>query len=203
MLFVRKKSHPASMFPATLCASPVCLCPRRIGWQSKPRRDTRCPCTSCPERWTPVSIRIHVLGSCDAFRRTGRPDTEWTHCVCLPGPIVGEFPAQNDVNLAPAPSLPQVMIMFFIVASAFINQTAFSTRDIFTLFRFLLHHICSASPRGNERNKSHNSCNMTSINCTQHICVCSTVHCFSQKERGKISLSLSLDRILFFKKINK
>uniref|UniRef100_A0A665U7T7 Insulin-degrading enzyme n=1 Tax=Echeneis naucrates TaxID=173247 RepID=A0A665U7T7_ECHNA len=32
-------------------------------------------------------------------------------CVCLcgrsPGPVVGEFPAQNDVNLAPAPSLPQ------------------------------------------------------------------------------------------------
>lgn len=26
----------------------------------------------------------------------------------IPGPVVGEFPAQNDVNLAPAPSLPQV-----------------------------------------------------------------------------------------------
>ena len=24
------------------------------------------------------------------------------------GPVVGEFPAQNDVNLAPAPALPQV-----------------------------------------------------------------------------------------------
>lgn len=28
--------------------------------------------------------------------------------LCL-GPVVGEFPAQNDVNLVPAPSLPQVM----------------------------------------------------------------------------------------------
>lgn len=124
MLSVMKKNHPASMFPATLRASPVCLCPCRIGWQSKPRRDTRCLCTSCPERWTPVSICVHVLVSCASFRRsvTNRLTWRWmNHCVCLPGPIVGEFPAQNDVNLAPAPSLPQVMFMFFILTSAFIT----------------------------------------------------------------------------------
>ena len=46
------------------------------------------------------------------------------HCVCSPGPIVGEFPAQNDVNLAPAPSLPQVIVMFSHYTPTFINLTA-------------------------------------------------------------------------------
>lgn len=35
---------------------------------------------------------------------------------CL-GPVVGEFPAQNDVNLAPAPSLPQVMCIHLSLCS--------------------------------------------------------------------------------------
>ncbi|TRY55893.1 hypothetical protein DNTS_029134 [Danionella cerebrum] len=34
-------------------------------------------------------------------------ETDQSSCMSSEGPVVGEFPAQNDVNLAPAPSLPQ------------------------------------------------------------------------------------------------
>lgn len=51
-----------AVFPAFfLCIIPLvylCLC--RSGWQLMPWGDTRCPCTSCPGRWTPVSICRHA-----------------------------------------------------------------------------------------------------------------------------------------------
>ena len=73
-------------------------------------------------------VSVHVLSremdSCEYLLVTcrwrsrlvqGQADRYLTLCVCVPGPVVGEFPAQNDVNLAPAPSLPQVMIIFIIL----------------------------------------------------------------------------------------
>lgn len=86
-----------TMFTVALHASPTCLSPCRIGWQLKPRRDTRCPCMCCLERWTPVSIHIHVSVSWASFSvrltcaslyvftrsNSGRvPCSEW----CQPGP---------------------------------------------------------------------------------------------------------------------
>lgn len=73
-------------------------------------------------------VSVHVLSremdSCEylcSFQwdtRRVHSSSGWPvhHCVSLPGPIVGEFPAQNDVNLAPAPSLPQVTMVFCLYA---------------------------------------------------------------------------------------
>lgn len=37
-----------------------------------------------------------------------RDDDRFNFLLKTKGPVVGEFPCQNDVNLAPAPPLPQV-----------------------------------------------------------------------------------------------
>lgn len=76
-------------------------------------RGTKCLCTCCRGRWTPVSTRPSLR----AVENKVLPMSDGQRACCLilvllvvmPGPVVGEFPAQNDVNLAPAPSLPQVM----------------------------------------------------------------------------------------------
>lgn len=98
---------------ASHLSAPVCAC--RSGWRSRPPRDTRCQFTSCPERWTPVSICLSHADGDHGWFRVRLTATSLCVCVCVPGPVVGEFPAQNDVNLAPAPSLPQVMIIFIIL----------------------------------------------------------------------------------------
>lgn len=116
----------ATIFPAALRASPhlfVCI--------PAGSADGRRPEETQGVRARPVQRDGLLWVSVHHIKVHGRHlDTQWVHsvrhCVCLPGPVVGEFPAQNDVNLAPAPSLPQVMIMFCI--HAFIKLTAEWTR---------------------------------------------------------------------------
>lgn len=105
--------------PVYLVFSPThqlpCLSACRIGWWLTPPRDTRCPCTSCPERWSPVSV-CTFLRAMDPLKESHLPLLwSWAGFHCWPGPAVGEFPAQNDVNLAPAPSLPQVTSVWLLL----------------------------------------------------------------------------------------
>lgn len=122
MWFVMKNESPSNNVPCII--PPVCpVSPQDRLTVEAPKRH---------------KVSVHVLSremdSCEYLYFTCwfhglHPDAQWVQSVgltcallCSPGPIVGEFPAQNDVNLAPAPSLPQVRDhVLFIKVSMFNN----------------------------------------------------------------------------------
>lgn len=101
----------ASLISSSHCSSFLILL-YRIFCLLTLQRGTRCLCMCCLGRWTPVSTRPSLR----VVQRIVCCPCGWITfgmlnillLVLMPGPVVGEFPAQNDVNLAPAPSLPQV-----------------------------------------------------------------------------------------------